>query len=82
MCLDQKHTYNATSESVIKPVKIIKNHGNKQFIESFGHCVSLLLGVFCGELNFARVWRFAQRFENQPIVTKHTKKQEKTQNKI
>ena len=40
-----------------------------------------VLGVFCGELNFVRVWRFAQRFENQPIVTKHIKKQENTQNK-
>ena len=36
-----------------------------------------VLGVFCGELNFTRVLRFAQRFENQPIVTKHIKKQEK-----
>ena len=39
MCLDQKYTYNATSESVIKPVKIIKNHGNGQFGGWFGHCV-------------------------------------------
>ena len=44
--------------------------------------LNTVLGVFYGELNFARVWRFAQRFENQPIVTKHIKKQEKTQNKI
>ena len=36
-----------------------------------------VLGVFCGELKFARVWRFAQRFKNQPIVTKHIKKQGK-----
>ena len=39
--------------------------------------LNTVLGVFCSELNFARVWRFAQRFENQPIVTNHIKKQEK-----
>ena len=77
VCFNQKHTYNATSESLIKPAKIIKNHGNDQFGGPFAHA----LGVFCGESNFAWVWRFAQRFENQPIVTKHIKKQEKTSNK-
>ena len=74
VCFDQKYTYNATSESLIKSVKIITNHGNDQFGVSFGHCVRCVLW-------FARVWRFAQRFENQPIVTKHIKKQENTQNK-
>ena len=36
---DQKYTYNTTLESLIKPVKINKNHGNDQFGGSFEHCV-------------------------------------------
>ena len=43
--------------------------------------LNTVLGVFWGEPNFARVWRFAQRFGNQPVVTKHTKKQEQSRNK-
>ena len=43
VCFNQKHTYNTTSESLIKPVKIIKNHGNDQFGGSFGHCVRCVL---------------------------------------
>ena len=43
VCFDQKYTYNATSESLIKSVKIIKNHGNDQFGGSFGNCVRCVL---------------------------------------
>ena len=39
MCFDQKHAYNTASVSLIKPVKIIKSHGNSQFGGSFGYCV-------------------------------------------
>ena len=77
VCLNQKYTYNATSESMIKSVKMIKI----MEMISLERRLETVLGVFCGELNFVRVWRFAQRFENQSIMTKHIKKQEKTQNK-
>ena len=43
VCFDQKYTYNATSESLIKSVKMIKNHGNDQFGGSFGNCVRCVL---------------------------------------
>ena len=36
-----------------------------------------VLGVLCGEHGFAWVWIFAQRFENQHIVTKHVEKTKK-----
>ena len=36
---EQKYTYSITSESLIKPVKIIKSHGNGQPGGLFGRCV-------------------------------------------
>ena len=44
-CFNQKYTYNATSESLIKPIKITKNHGNEQNGGPFGHCVRCVFVV-------------------------------------
>ena len=43
VCFDQKYTYNATSESLIKSVQMIKHHGNNQFGGSFEHSVRCVL---------------------------------------
>ena len=74
VCFDQKHTYNTTSASLTKYMKIIKSHGNCQSRRSFGYCIRCVFAVtwFCVS------WRFVQRFENQHIVTKPVIKQWKT----
>ena len=45
MCFDQKYTYNTTSESLIKPVKLTKRHGNDQFGGPLRHYIRCVLVV-------------------------------------
>ena len=59
--LNQKYAYNTTSESLTKPLKIIKSNGNDQFGGSFGHCVrcgfvvSMVLHEFGDSLSALRI---------------------------
>ena len=45
VCFDQKHTYNTTSASLIKHVKIIKSYGNGQSRRSFGYFIRCVFVV-------------------------------------